>query len=76
MYAIRSYYEVYQKPFTVVSCLPEDVPPVNERVMKLGGHLDGYRIGFDLGASDLKVSAIVEGKAVVRHPDAVDIPLF
>ncbi len=56
--------QVYQKPFTVVSCLPEDVPPVNERVMKLGGHLDGYRIGFDLGASDLKVSAIVEGKAI------------
>jgi predicted NBD/HSP70 family sugar kinase len=30
----------------------------------LGGHLEGCRIGFDLGASDRKVSAVIEGKAV------------
>ena len=27
-------------------------------------HLDGYRIGFDLGASDRKVSAVVNGEPV------------
>jgi predicted NBD/HSP70 family sugar kinase len=30
----------------------------------LGRHLDGCRIGFDLGASDRKVCAVVEGEAV------------
>ena len=29
-----------------------------------GGHLKGCRIGFDLGASDYKVSAVVDGEAV------------
>lgn len=32
--------------------------------MTLGGHLDGCRIGFDLGASDRKVSAVIDGEAV------------
>jgi predicted NBD/HSP70 family sugar kinase len=30
----------------------------------LGRHLGGCRIGFDLGASDLKISAVVDGQAV------------
>ena len=29
-----------------------------------GRHLDGCRIGFDLGASDRKVSAVVDGEAI------------
>lgn len=29
-----------------------------------GGHLQGCRIGFDLGASDYKVSAVVDGEAI------------
>ena len=29
-----------------------------------GGHLKGCRIGFDLGASDYKVSAVIDGEAV------------
>src|SRR5580698_4152078 len=30
----------------------------------LGGHLDGCRIGIDLGASDYKVSAVQEGQVI------------
>ena len=30
----------------------------------LGRHLDGCRIGFDLGGSDRKVAAVIDGKAV------------
>jgi predicted NBD/HSP70 family sugar kinase len=56
--------DVYQKPFTVVGCRPGDVPPERESERSLGRHLDGCRIGFDLGASDLKVSAVVDGKPV------------
>ena len=31
----------------------------------LGRHLEGCRIGFDLGTSDLKVSAVVDGEAIL-----------
>jgi predicted NBD/HSP70 family sugar kinase len=56
--------DVYEKTFTVVSCAPEKVPTESVCETPLGRHLDGYRIGFDLGASDRKVSAVVDGEAV------------
>jgi predicted NBD/HSP70 family sugar kinase len=56
--------QVYEHTFTVVSCDPTDVPPAHEIGQELGRHLDGCRIGFDLGASDRKVSAVVDGQAI------------
>ncbi len=56
--------DVYERPFEVVACKPEDVPPEKELDTPLGRHLDGCRIGFDLGASDRKVSAVIDGEAV------------
>ena len=56
--------QVYQHPFTVVTCRADEVPPASESGQALGRHLDGYRIGFDLGASDLKVSAVVDGEPI------------
>jgi predicted NBD/HSP70 family sugar kinase len=56
--------EIYEKTFTVVPCVPSKVPAEKESERSLGRHLDGYRIGFDLGASDLKVSAVVKGEAI------------
>jgi predicted NBD/HSP70 family sugar kinase len=56
--------EIYQRTFTLVPCCPEDVPPERESEQALGRHLEGCRIGFDLGASDIKVSAVIDGKAV------------
>ncbi len=56
--------DVYEKPFTVVPCDPADVPAESERGRPLGGNLGGCRIGFDLGASDRKVSAVIDGQAV------------
>jgi predicted NBD/HSP70 family sugar kinase len=55
---------VYGRPFQVIACAPSDVPPAHEPERALGRHLDGYRVGFDLGASDLKVSAVADGEAV------------
>ncbi len=55
---------VYEQTFTVVPCAASDVPAANEISQPLGRHLDGYRIGFDLGASDRKVSAVVNGAAI------------
>jgi predicted NBD/HSP70 family sugar kinase len=55
---------VYERRFAVTPCDADDVPAECEPEQALGRHLDGCRIGFDLGASDLKVSAVVDGKAV------------
>jgi predicted NBD/HSP70 family sugar kinase len=43
---------------------PEAVPVAKESRSPLGGHFDGCRIGFDLGASDYKVAAVIEGRTV------------
>jgi predicted NBD/HSP70 family sugar kinase len=59
--------DIYDNPFTVVACAPAEVPAEKEEEQPLGRHLDGCRIGFDLGASDLKVSAVVDGQAVFSH---------
>jgi predicted NBD/HSP70 family sugar kinase len=56
--------QVFERPFEVVHCRAEDAPPARESGEALGGHTDGARIGFDLGASDLKVSAVLDGVAV------------
>jgi predicted NBD/HSP70 family sugar kinase len=56
--------DVYEMPFTVISCDPADVPPEMESSQPLGRHLDGCRIGFDLGASDRKSSAVIDGETV------------
>lgn len=56
--------EIYLQPFTVIHCPAEEIPPERSTEKSIGRHLDGYRIGFDLGASDLKVSAVVNGEAV------------
>lgn len=56
--------KVYGQPFRVIPCRPEEVPASHEIRKSLGRHLEGCRIGFDLGASDRKVSAVVDGVAV------------
>ena len=56
--------QVYEQPFTVVACDPSEVPPARESGKPLGHHLDGCRIGFDLGASDRKVSGVIDGQVV------------
>lgn len=56
--------QVYEQPFQILPCRPEVVPAARESGRPLGRHLDGCRIGFDLGASDRKVSAVIDGQAV------------
>jgi len=55
---------IYGKPFFVRVCNAEEVPPAEEKSIILNRRLEGCRIGFDLGASDRKVSAVIDGKAV------------
>jgi predicted NBD/HSP70 family sugar kinase len=54
--------QVFERPLEVTHCRPEDAPPARESGEALGGHTNGARIGFDLGASDLKVSAVLDGQ--------------
>jgi len=55
---------IYDKPFTVIICHNKEAFVTKERSIPWGGHIDGCRIGFDLGASDRKVSAVINGKSV------------
>ncbi len=54
----------YGKKFQVVVTSAEQVPSTRESQQAAGGHLKGCRIGFDLGASDYKISAVIDGEAV------------
>ena len=54
----------YGKKFEVVLTTPGKVPAAKDMQIAAGGHLKGCRIGFDLGASDYKVSAVIDGEAV------------
>lgn len=55
---------VYGRPFVVQPAAPDAIPSAKESGSALGGHWDGCRIGFDLGASDYKIAAVVDGKPV------------
>ncbi len=55
---------VYEKEFSVVGCSADEVPASRETGKLLGRNLKGYRIGFDLGASDRKVSAVMDGEPI------------
>ena len=54
----------YGKKFQAVITTPGKVPATREMQVAAGGHLKGFRIGFDLGASDYKVSAVIDGEPV------------
>jgi predicted NBD/HSP70 family sugar kinase len=56
--------QVYEREFRIEECTPEEMPASYESSRYLGRHLRGNRIGFDLGASDRKASAVVDGKVI------------
>ncbi len=55
---------IYERPFEVVVVSPDQIPAACERTASLGRHLQGCRIGFDLGASDRKAAAVIDGRVV------------
>jgi len=56
--------KVYGRPMVVESLPLAELPEAREAGMPLGRHLDGARIGFDLGGSDRKCAAVLNGKVV------------
>ena len=55
---------ISERPFEVVIEDADKVAPARETSMPIGRHLEGCRIGFDLGASDRKVAAVIDGESV------------
>src|SRR5690606_18625783 len=55
---------VYGQPMALEQGAPGCVPEEKETAAPQGRHLDGCRIGFDLGASDRKAAAVVDGEVV------------
>ncbi|MCB0378649.1 MAG: ROK family protein [Bdellovibrionales bacterium] len=55
---------IYDQSFSVKAVEVSQLPPAQEQMRSIGGHLDGNRIGFDLGASDYKIAAVKNGEAV------------
>ena len=74
--------DVYDKVFQIVDCTdPAEFPQENDASVSVGGHMEGCRIGLDVGGSDRKVSAVVDGQTVyseevVWHPKTMPDPQY
>ena len=62
--------KVYGRPIEVVPT--PKLPAVQSATQPMGRHLDGCRIGFDLGGSDRKVAAVIDGEVVFSEETAWD----
>ncbi|HEX5323903.1 MAG TPA: hypothetical protein VFW40_08965, partial [Capsulimonadaceae bacterium] len=66
---------VYGEPMRFNAVPYAEAPAPNESGSALGRHLEGCRIGFDLGGSDRKASAVIDGEVVFTEEIAWD-PYF
>ena len=73
---------VYETDFAV-EYRPDvkDAPETSEQSAPVGKHLNGCRIGFDAGGSDVKVSAVVDGESIfseeiIWHPKTQTDPAY
>ena len=60
---------------SVVACAADRVPEPHAGAVALGRNLSGCRIGFDLGGSDRKSAAVIDGEVVFSEEIAWD-PYF
>jgi predicted NBD/HSP70 family sugar kinase len=66
---------VFGSALTVTAAKFEELPAAGDDGVPLGRHLDGCRIGFDLGGSDRKAAALIDGRVVYAEEIAWD-PYF
>jgi predicted NBD/HSP70 family sugar kinase len=64
---------MFDHPIQVIGT--QALPPERTASASLGRHLEGCRIGFDLGGSDRKAAAIIDGKVVFSEETIWD-PYF
>ena len=55
---------VYGRSMAIENSAFDAAPVETETAAPLGRQLDGFRIGFDLGASDRKCAAVADGKVI------------
>jgi len=68
--------KVFGETFSVVEAAsPSALPEARSSALPIGRNLDGCRIGFDLGGSDRKAAALIDGKVVYSEEIAWD-PYF
>ena len=67
--------KIFGRAFSVVAVAFDALPAPKETSSAMGRHLDGCRIGFDLGGSDRKSAAVIDGKVVFSEEIAWD-PYF
>lgn len=56
--------DVYLRPLEFVEVTPDELPKGGCKATPSGANSSGYRIGFDAGGSDRKVTACIDGKVV------------
>ena len=56
--------QLYERDLEILDLPLEACPASNEVPESIGGYMDGCRIGFDAGGSDMKVSAVVDGETI------------
>ncbi len=67
--------KIFGEPISVKAVDQSELPEANDSVMTLGRNLGGCRIGFDLGGSDRKCAALIDGE-VVFSEEVVWDPYF
>ncbi len=67
--------KIFGEPLTFSAVDVSELPAETDGAMSLGRHLDGCRIGFDLGGSDRKCAAVIDGE-VVFSEEVVWDPYF
>ena len=67
--------KIFGRTFAVEAAPFAALPAAVETSLPMGRHLDGCRIGFDLGGSDRKAAALIDGEVVYSEEIAWD-PYF
>jgi len=67
--------KTYRAPFRLEAVDPATLPEAGVPSLPIGRHLEGCRVGFDLGGSDRKSAAVIDGKVVFSEEVAWD-PYF
>jgi predicted NBD/HSP70 family sugar kinase len=67
--------KIFGQKFSVETCALDALPVEQAAGLAIGRNLEGCRIGFDLGGSDRKAAAVINGKVVFSEEIAWD-PYF
>lgn len=67
--------KIFGRRFSVEAVALDALPASRETSLAMGRHLEGCRIGFDLGGSDRKAAALIDGEVVFSEEIAWD-PYF